>query len=492
MSARNELNTLEASGLVQVAALEPELEYLFRHALVQDAAYSSLLKQDRRTLHRLAADTLLTLYPERRRELASVIALHLERAGDPAAAAEHLVVAGEHALERFAHREALAFFDRAEAALGPDDQRSELRLRAALGGVRAGWTSTGADAAIGRLERALAVGEEGADQKRLSDIYFWIAFLRRSRGERPETSPQLRRAAERAEEIGVALGDPVAQAIPRAFQAAGMVFTGELREGARELEAALDLLTATVDPFSAAILTGLLTIANARLGDFAAAERSLARAEQIATNGDPIAALDVEIARAAVLVERGDAVEGAALASKCAVDSEALGAMACGVSANVIAGAGFLARDDLAGARPPLERGEELSHVSSMGSFQTLAEGMLGSVRARLGDMPAGVAGWKLALDRAHEMRDTYGEAVTLWQRARTNARATPPDNAAALADLETATQLFEHMEARPSLARVLRDRAQILRAVGREQEATTAELRSRSIGLELGLKDFA
>ena len=69
-TARNELNTLEASGLVQVATLEPELEYLFRHALVQDAAYSSLLKQDRRTLHRLAADTLLALYPERRRELA--------------------------------------------------------------------------------------------------------------------------------------------------------------------------------------------------------------------------------------------------------------------------------------------------------------------------------------------------------------------------------------------------------------------------------------
>ena len=143
MTIRTELSTLEASGLVQVAALEPELEYLFRHALVQDAAYSSLLKQDRRTLHTLAADTLLSVYPKRRREFAAVIALHLERAGDAPAAAEHLVVAGEHALERLAHREALAFFDRADAGLGPDDPRIELRLRSALGGARAGWTSTG-------------------------------------------------------------------------------------------------------------------------------------------------------------------------------------------------------------------------------------------------------------------------------------------------------------------------------------------------------------
>ena len=57
MTARSDLGTLEASGLIEIAALQPELEYLFRHALVQDAAYASLLKQERRTLHRAAAET---------------------------------------------------------------------------------------------------------------------------------------------------------------------------------------------------------------------------------------------------------------------------------------------------------------------------------------------------------------------------------------------------------------------------------------------------
>ena len=71
MKTGAELGTLEASGLIQLAVLEPELEYLFRHALVQDAAYASLLKQDRRTLHRLAAETLLATYPDRKRELAA-------------------------------------------------------------------------------------------------------------------------------------------------------------------------------------------------------------------------------------------------------------------------------------------------------------------------------------------------------------------------------------------------------------------------------------
>ena len=492
MNARAELGTLEASGLVQVAALEPELEYLFRHALVQDAAYSSLLKQDRRTLHRLAAETLLALYPERRRELASVIGLHFERAGDLSAAAEHLVIAGEHALERFANREAVAFFDRAEASLGPDDPRIELRLRAALGAAKVAWSFRGPDEGIGRLERAAGVAAIHGDQKILGDIYFWIAFLRRMRGENIATSPALKEAVERAAEIGAARGDPVALAMPNAFMAVGMMFSGELRAGARMLEEALAVIAAGADPVSAAILGGLLTIGNARLGDFAAAERSLELAKRLAGRGDPIAALDVDIAESALLVERGDIAAGEALATSCALRSEELGALACAVPSNVISGTAHLARNDAAGARAPLERGEELAHISAMGSFQTLAEGMLGSVRARLGDEPAGIVGWNLALERARATQDRFGEATTLWQRAGARSRATPPEYKAALADLDVATRLFEEMEARPTLARALRDRALVLRGLDRVADADAEDARSRALAADLGLKDFA
>ena len=81
--AELELDTLESKGLIRVAAIQPELEYLFRHALVQDAAYESLLKQERRSLHRLVGDALEQLYPERHGELAAVLARHFEQAGEP-------------------------------------------------------------------------------------------------------------------------------------------------------------------------------------------------------------------------------------------------------------------------------------------------------------------------------------------------------------------------------------------------------------------------
>ncbi|MDQ6859316.1 MAG: hypothetical protein M3Z65_10005 [Chloroflexota bacterium] len=492
MTARTELSTLEASGLVQIAAMEPELEYLFRHALVQDAAYSSLLKQDRRTLHRLAAETLLILYPERVRELAGVIAMHYELAGDTTPAAEYLVIAGEQAMERFANREAVAFFDRAEASFAPDDPRIDLRLRAALGGGRLAWSFRGQEEAIGRLERALVFGEPDGDPKLLGDLYFWIAFLRRMRGDTIASSDALRHAVDRAAEIGATRDDPAAQAMPQAFMAVGMMFSGELREGTRMLDEALQVIGPKADPVSAAILSGLLTMGYARHGDFAAAERSIAVARRLAANGDPIAALDVDIATSGLLLERGDLQAGEALATSCAARSEDLGALACAVPANVMSGAAHLMRDDAAGAVAPLERGEALSHIASMGSMQTLAEGLLGSVRARLGDVSGGNAGWDAALERARATQDRYGEAMTLWQRAGTRAHGTSPDLAAAIADVDAAVTLFEQMEAQPSHARALRDQALILRALGRGTDADVADQRGQALGAELGLRDFA
>ncbi|MGH2522606.1 MAG: hypothetical protein ACRDH2_08895 [Anaerolineales bacterium] len=65
MTLGNHLSTLETSGLIRLAARQPELEYLFRHALIQEAAYGSLVKADRRNLHRAVGEALERLYPDR-------------------------------------------------------------------------------------------------------------------------------------------------------------------------------------------------------------------------------------------------------------------------------------------------------------------------------------------------------------------------------------------------------------------------------------------
>ena len=485
MSARADLGTLEASGLIQIAALQPELEYLFRHALVQEAAYASLLKQDRRALHLAAGEAILALHPERERELSGVLAMHFEQAGDAVRACRHLLIAGDDARSRFANREAIAFFARAGDLAG--ETLPDVRLQAAIGGAKAGWAYNAAGIDIERLEGALS-GAANADPLLVTEAYFWIAFLRRQRGETPERSPELALAIERGTQIGKTVVDQTAAAVPKALMGAFRSFMGELREGADDMREAIDIIDAQGDPVSIAMVSDFLALTYSRLGEFAAAEATIARAERTAGYGDAISRVDVDISRAGLDLERGDADKACDAARECSARAEGLGAFACVLAANVTFGAASLARNDAAGAKLPLERGEELSLVTNMAAMRNLLMGFLGSTRARMGDIPGGVAGWDTALKEARSMGDRYGEAHTLWGRGRTYASM--GDSAKALPDLDRAAELFEAMGARPALARALHDRSLALRRLGRADAADESDVRANEIGRELGLRD--
>jgi predicted ATPase len=95
MRLDSQLIHLESSGLIRPASVEPEPEYLFRHALAQDAAYESLLKADRRILHRAVGEALERLYPDRRAELAPRLAAHFAEAGETARALDYFTLAAE-------------------------------------------------------------------------------------------------------------------------------------------------------------------------------------------------------------------------------------------------------------------------------------------------------------------------------------------------------------------------------------------------------------
>src|SRR4051794_22272813 len=157
MTADLQLDTLEARGLIRIASFEPELEYLFRHALLQDTAYESLLKQERRSLHDVVGRTLEELYPDRLGELAAVLALHFEQAGDSEKAIRYLYEAGRFASDRNAIVEAYDLFTRA-AALLPERSGDEpaatreMRIRVQLGRARAGFTFLSQEQGLALIE----------------------------------------------------------------------------------------------------------------------------------------------------------------------------------------------------------------------------------------------------------------------------------------------------------------------------------------------------
>lgn len=109
------LNTLESTGLIRLAQLEPDLEYLFRHALVQDAAYASLLAADQKQLHLAVGMAVEQLFPDKLEEQATILAGHFERAGEDQKAYKYFILAGEVALASYANQEAESHF---RSALG--------------------------------------------------------------------------------------------------------------------------------------------------------------------------------------------------------------------------------------------------------------------------------------------------------------------------------------------------------------------------------------
>jgi ABC-type oligopeptide transport system substrate-binding subunit/class 3 adenylate cyclase len=111
------LLTLQQEQMIRERAQVPELEYIFKHHLTQDAAYNSLLKKERRATHRLVAQALERLFPDRVEEQVGLLAHHWERAGEPEKATEYLLRAGDRARLAYANQEAIDYYRRALAFL---------------------------------------------------------------------------------------------------------------------------------------------------------------------------------------------------------------------------------------------------------------------------------------------------------------------------------------------------------------------------------------
>ncbi len=88
-------------------------EYMFKHAVLREVAYESVLKRLRRVFHRQIARWLIDQCGDRQREFAGLIADHLQMAGDLDEAKAYLVMAAEQAAAGYANREAIAYYSRA-------------------------------------------------------------------------------------------------------------------------------------------------------------------------------------------------------------------------------------------------------------------------------------------------------------------------------------------------------------------------------------------
>ena len=244
------LNRLLDAGLLFRQGTPPHATYLFKHALVQDAAYGTLLREPRRVLHARIAETLESHFAEIAENQPQLMARHCNEAGVIEKAASLWAKAGQRSLERSAlveaaeqHRRALDLI----ATLPPTPalRREQIRLQVAIitplihvKGYAAPETKAAAERARWLIEQAEALGEPSEDPLLLFSVLytFWaVNYLAFNGDAMRELAAQFLTLAEKQ---GATTGPLM---IGHRLMGNSLFLTGDLTEGRAHFDQALAL-----------------------------------------------------------------------------------------------------------------------------------------------------------------------------------------------------------------------------------------------------------
>jgi predicted ATPase len=183
------LDRLIAAGLLFRQGMPPQASYLFKHALVQDAAYGTLLREPRRSLHARIAEAIEGQFAETAESRPEILARHCTEAGLIEKAAGLWGKAGQRSLDHSALAEAAAQFTHALEQIAtlpgtPALRREQIKLQVALvnplmhiKGYAAPETKTALGQARSLIEQAEALGEPPEEPLLFFSVLysFWVA-----------------------------------------------------------------------------------------------------------------------------------------------------------------------------------------------------------------------------------------------------------------------------------------------------------------------------
>jgi predicted ATPase len=243
------LGRLVQAGLLFRHGVPPQTSYLFKHALVQDAAYGTLLREPRRALHARIAETLESQFAETAESRPEILAHHYTEAGLIEKAAGLWAKAGQQSLMRSALAEAAAQFTRALAQIAtlpgtPARRREQIELQVALitplMHVK-GHSDTGTKAAAEQarllIEQAEALGEPPEDPLLLFSVLyaFWAANYVAFNGD------VLCNLAAQFLTLAQKQNAAVPRMIGHRLMGTSLVATGDIAEGRAHLDQAIAL-----------------------------------------------------------------------------------------------------------------------------------------------------------------------------------------------------------------------------------------------------------
>ena len=236
----HQLSRLVEAGILFRKGHDREATYLFQHALIQDAAYSSLLKSTRRDHHTIIADAIEKNYPEIVETQPEILAHHYSEAGKPGKGVDYWLKAGMRALQRSANIEASAQLERGlelARTMPESPERSALELGLLTMQATALIATHGfaADVVGANVERISSLCNELGDNPQLFGS-LWVQWVYTLVRDQLDTSHDL---AERMLRMGRE-NDQSAMIIEGAWTLGNSQFwLGKLAESRKNLEEAI-------------------------------------------------------------------------------------------------------------------------------------------------------------------------------------------------------------------------------------------------------------
>jgi class 3 adenylate cyclase/tetratricopeptide (TPR) repeat protein len=233
------LDRIVRAGLLFRQGVPPHANYLFKHALIQDAAYGTLLREPRRALHARIAETLERDFPDIAENQPEILARHCTEAGLIEKAARLWGKAGQRSMARSAVVEAAAQLYRALDQLAalpgtPALRREQIELQVALitpllhvKGYAAPETKAAVEQARLLIDQAEALGESPEDPLLLFSVLFgsWLAALNAFDGD------AVRKLATQFLSHAEKQGSTIPLVVGHRLMGISLAWTGDIAEG---------------------------------------------------------------------------------------------------------------------------------------------------------------------------------------------------------------------------------------------------------------------
>ena len=311
-SLREQLASLELSGLVHERCRLPELEFIFKHALTQEVAYQTLLTPARKALHCKVGEALESIFRDRVEEFAGVLAYHFFSAESWQKALDYSIRSGDAAFRVCAYSEARGHYGRAlECLKHLEDDPKHLRQK-----VEATIQLVGASLHADAPEKNLAMVVE-AEQiaLRLKDpvlvarIQIWIGRAHYYGGRLKEAAGYYRKALSLSQE----LKDPELAALPGAVFGRVLVMQGRFKEALQMLNQSIPLLEREKSQHETLFAYVHRGVAQTCLGHYPAGLSDINRTLEIArSRGDQSAEFMARVGLAWIQILAGEYADGIA------------------------------------------------------------------------------------------------------------------------------------------------------------------------------------